>query len=172
MGLFDFVKEAGEKLFHHDQEQDPEVINQGLADAIVERINELGLDIYDLAVSVEEGTVTLSGEAADNETREKAVLAAGNVDGIGAVDDQMSVAAVEYEDEDGEGNYDEEAETDETASDSEFYTVKRGDTLSKIAREFYGDASEYMTIFEANQPMLDDPDEIYPGQVLRIPVVE
>jgi nucleoid-associated protein YgaU len=50
-----------------------------------------------------------------------------------------------------------------------FYTVKSGDTLSKIASEHYGSASKYPTIFEANRPMLSDPDKIYPGQVLRIP---
>ena len=49
------------------------------------------------------------------------------------------------------------------------YTVKGGDTLSKIAQEFYGDAKQYMKIFEANKPMLTHPDKIYPGQLLRIP---
>ena len=52
---------------------------------------------------------------------------------------------------------------------SQFYEVKSGDTLSKIAKQFYGDANKYSAIFEANQPMLKDPDEIYPGQTLRIP---
>jgi nucleoid-associated protein YgaU len=44
-----------------------------------------------------------------------------------------------------------------------------GDTLSKIAKEAYGDANAYMKIFEANKPMLSNPDKIYPGQKLRIP---
>ena len=47
--------------------------------------------------------------------------------------------------------------------------VKPGDTLSKIAKEEYGDANTYMKIFEANKPMLSNPDKIYPGQMLRIP---
>jgi nucleoid-associated protein YgaU len=47
--------------------------------------------------------------------------------------------------------------------------VVKGDTLSKIAKEFYGNANEYMRIFEANKPMLTHPDKIYPGQSLRIP---
>ena len=47
--------------------------------------------------------------------------------------------------------------------------MKSGDTLSKIAREFYGSANKYPVIFEANKPMLSNPDRIYPGQVLRIP---
>ena len=50
-----------------------------------------------------------------------------------------------------------------------FYTVRKGDTLSAIAKRHYGDANAYNSIFEANRPMLDHPDRIYPGQVLRIP---
>ena len=49
------------------------------------------------------------------------------------------------------------------------YTVQKGDTLSKISKEQYGDANKYQQIFEANKPMLTHPDKIYPGQVLRIP---
>ncbi|MCB1607001.1 MAG: LysM peptidoglycan-binding domain-containing protein [Xanthomonadales bacterium] len=60
-------------------------------------------------------------------------------------------------------------EADQDAWTSGTYTVKRGDTLSKIAKEVYGSASKYPLIFEANKPMLKDPDKIYPGQVLRIP---
>ena len=52
---------------------------------------------------------------------------------------------------------------------SNMYTVVSGDTLSAIAKKEYGDANKYMKIFEANQPMLSDPNKIYPGQVLRIP---
>ena len=52
-----------------------------------------------------------------------------------------------------------------------FHTVMRGDTLSKIAKNFYGDAMKYPLIFEANKPMLSHPDKIYPGQVLRIPPI-
>ena len=51
------------------------------------------------------------------------------------------------------------------------YTVQSGDSLSKIAKAHYGDASKYMIIFEANQPLLKDPNKIYPGQALRIPPV-
>ena len=73
----------------------------------------------------------------------------GNVEGVGRVDDQLQTAQPEPE--------------------ATFYTVKSGDTLSKIAREHYGNANQYPKIFEANKPLLKDPDEIYPGQVLRIP---
>jgi nucleoid-associated protein YgaU len=49
------------------------------------------------------------------------------------------------------------------------YTVQPGDTLSKISQAFYGDASAYMKIFRANQPLLSDPNKIKPGQILTIP---
>jgi len=55
---------------------------------------------------------------------------------------------------------------------SKFYTVESGDTLSKIAKEHYGDGSKYPIIFEANKPMLKSADLIYPGQVLRIPPLD
>ena len=55
------------------------------------------------------------------------------------------------------------------APQAKFYTVQSGDTLSKVSKDFYGDANKYNTIFEANKPMLTHPDKIYPGQVLRIP---
>ena len=53
--------------------------------------------------------------------------------------------------------------------EASYRQVKSGDTLSKIAKEEYGDANAYMKIFEANKPMLSNPDRIYPGQMLRIP---
>ena len=55
--------------------------------------------------------------------------------------------------------------------EAQFYEVKRGDSLSKIAKQFYGDPMKYKIIFEANQPMLDNPDTIFPGQTLRIPTL-
>ena len=87
--------------------------------------------------------------AKDQETQEKVILAAGNVEGVSAVDNMMSV--------------------EQSAPAAQFYTVVKGDTLSKIAKQFYGDANAYMGIFEANKPMLSHPDKIYPGQNLRIP---
>jgi len=55
--------------------------------------------------------------------------------------------------------------------EAQYHTVVKGDTLSKIAKTFYGDAMKYPVIFEANKPMLTHPDKIYPGQVLRIPAL-
>ena len=76
-------------------------------------------------------------------------MAAGNVQHVSTVVDHISVVAPEPE--------------------SRMYTVKSGDTLSKISKEMYGDANQYQKIFEANQPLLKDVNKIYVGQVLRIP---
>lgn len=77
------------------------------------------------------------------------MLSCGNLEGVEHVQDQLGVIEVE--------------------ASPQFYTVVRGDTLSKISKEFYGNANLYMRIFEANKPMLSHPDKIYPGQMLRIP---
>jgi nucleoid-associated protein YgaU len=95
-------------------------------------------------------TVTVAGVAPDQATKEKILLCCGNVHSVAKVDDQLTVAQA-------------------TAPASTFYDVKSGDSLSKIARAVYGDANAYMKIFEANKPMLTDPNKIYPGQQLRIP---
>ncbi|MEZ5728738.1 MAG: peptidoglycan-binding protein LysM [Burkholderiaceae bacterium] len=157
MGLLSFIKEAGEKLFGKGEAQaaqaDAEAGDAGRAagKAIEDYIRAMNLDATDLAVDFDGGSgiVTVSGVAADQETREKIVLCCGNVDGVSQVDDQMSVEA--------------------TQDEAQYYTVVRGDTLSKISKEFYGNANKYMVIFEANKPMLKHPDKIYPGQMLRIP---
>ena len=52
------------------------------------------------------------------------------------------------------------------------YTVVKGDTLSHIAKEHYGKASKWHAIFEANRDQIDDPDKIFPGQVLKLPAIE
>ena len=95
--------------------------------------------------------VILRGRVPDQPTRERAIIAAGNNRGVAEVEDELEV------------------ETPSKEPESQMYTVKSGDTLGKIAKAHYGDASKYPVIFEANRPMLDDPDKIYPGQVLRIP---
>lgn len=92
---------------------------------------------------------TIKGQVQTQADREKIVLAVGNVDHVAKVDDQLTVAT--------------------PSAESKFYTVKSGDNLSKIAKEFYGDANQYNKIFEENRPLLKNADDIYPGQVLRIP---
>lgn len=52
------------------------------------------------------------------------------------------------------------------------YTIEKGDTLSKIAKEHYGQASDWKRIFEANRDVIDDPDRIFPGQVIQLPPKE
>jgi nucleoid-associated protein YgaU len=149
MGIFDFVKDAGEKLL--------EKVTGSFEDkakVIADAIQGHGLKVENLAVAVDDDLARVSGTAASQEDKEKTVLVAGNVKGIAKVDDQLAVAAA----------------AEEPAA-AQFYTVVSGDTLSKIAKEHYGDASKYPVIFEANKPMLKDPDRIYPGQNLRIPPV-
>ncbi len=100
----------------------------------------------------------MSGNAPSQEQREKIVLAMGNVHGVSKVEDNITVAEAGSS-----------ASSGSSAGESKFYTVQSGDTLSKVSKEFYGDPNRYNAIFEANKPMLEHPDKIYPGQVLRIP---
>jgi len=155
MGLFSFIREAGEKLFGKKQEtpemsiEDKNALNQERAQAIFDYVKGLNLQWSSLMVSYKSGQVAISGTVPDQENREKIILAAGNVEGVDSVDDQLVVEA--------------------PAAEPRFYTVVKGDTLWKIAASQYGDVSKYPRIFEANKPMLKDPDRIYPGQNLRIP---
>ncbi len=154
MGLFAFVKGIGEKLVGRKAAADtatPEQTAQETANLLLQRLVALGLKIDGLAVSYNgtTDTASIAGVAATQADKEKAVLAVGNVDVVAQVEDNMTVAVPE--------------------PDSRLYTVKSGDNLSKIAKEMYGDANKYPTIFEANKPMLAHPDKIFPGQVLRIP---
>lgn len=159
MSLISFIKEAGEKLFKTAQtgagaaaQPDIAALNATAGDAIEKYIATQNLTAAGLSVKYDAATetATVSGVATDQATREKIVLCCGNVSGVAKVEDAMTVAAG-------------------STSASKFRAVKSGDTLSKIAKEEYGDANAYMKIFEANKPMLSDPDKIYPGQMLRIP---
>jgi nucleoid-associated protein YgaU len=163
--MIDFVKEAGEKLFGRgraqaamkEAEAEPsnaakvQAANAAAADAILEYVKSQHLSATGLTVTYDgaSSTATVYGVAPDQATREKIVLCCGNVAGVAAVKDMMSV--------------------DQSAPEAQWYTVVSGDTLSKISKQYYGDANKYMTIFEANKPMLSNPDKIYPGQKLRIP---
>ena len=152
MGLLSFIKEAGEKLFGSGEAKAGTAdANTAAAKAIKDYIGAMKLSADNLEVAFDgsTGTVTVSGQANDQETREKIVLCCGNVAQVDKVVDNMSVK--------------------NPLPEAKFYTVVRGDTLSKIAKEYYGNANAYMKIFEANKPMLTHPDKIYPGQVLRIP---
>ncbi len=144
MGLFDFARDLGKKLFTKQEEA---------ADRIKAHIEEDNPGIEGLQVTYEEGKVALAGKAASPEALEKAVLMAGNVEGVGEVD----ASAVEAP-----------AQTVRV----EYYVIQKGDTLSAIAKRFLGDGNAYMEIFEANREVIKDPDLIYPGQKIRIPVEE
>ncbi len=163
MGLFSFIKDAGEKLLGIGDAQAEEAAkaeasaekiaaaNQAAADAIAGYVAKQNLTAENLEIGFDgaTGTVQVAGIADTQETKEKILLCCGNVQGVEGVEDNMVVTNAE--------------------PDAQFHTVVSGDTLSKIAKDFYGNANEYMKIFEANQPMLSHPDKIYPGQMLRIP---
>ena len=162
MGLFDFVKEAGEKLFGGDEKAKGESAvvrtpEMALADrekgrTLTELVTGLGFRTEELGVKFMDGLATVHGEVASQADREKIILLIGNTQGVGRVDDRLRVVKPEPE--------------------ATMYTVRSGDSLSKIAKAHYGDAMKYTVIFEANKPMMKDPDKIYPGQVLRIPPLE
>lgn len=168
MGFFDFVKEAGEKLFgakdaektQAEAAQAPDdaavkarvdALNRKAGDAIEAYIKTQQLEVTGLTVTFDgaASTAVVYGVARDQATKEKVVLCCGNVEGVSRVDDRMTV--------------------DQSQPEARFYTVVKGDNLSKISKQHYGDANKYPLIFEANKPMLKHPDKIYPGQVLRIP---
>jgi LysM repeat protein len=167
MGLIDFAKSVGRKLGLGDDEpakghaaapaapaapnpqQVKDVMDRRRASALVKLVTDMGFHVDELGIRVDGDKVTVSGGVDTQANREKIVLLVGNVEGVGKVDDQLKVATPEPE--------------------AVFYEVKSGDNLSKIAKHFYGDANKYPQIFEANKPMLEHPDKIYPGQRLRIP---
>jgi nucleoid-associated protein YgaU len=156
MGLFDFVKGIGKKNTAAAEPQaapatPAEPTAQEIANKLLGHIKGLGLPVTGLSVSYNGTTdvATIQGQVQSQADREKIILAVGNVDHVAQVDDQLTVSTPEPE--------------------SKFYTVKSGDNLSKISKEFYGDPNKYNKIFEANRPLLKNADDIFPGQVLRIP---
>jgi nucleoid-associated protein YgaU len=168
MSIVSFFKEAGEKLFGHkdaeataqqaqaapsnaDLQAAAVAANQKAAVSIEAYVaaQNLAADGLQVEFDAASSTATVMGVAADQATKEKILLCCGNVHGVSSVNDNMTVA--------------------QPADESRYYTVVRGDTLSAISKTQYGNANQYMKIFEANKPMLSNPDKIYPGQVLRMP---
>lgn len=165
MGIFSFIKDAGDKVFGKEKEKEEEHIeiteakkeivrkeNAKAAEKLLETIKGLDLSVENPVINIEGNTATVYGLADSQAIREKIVLVIGNSEGIAKVDDRLAVKI--------------------EAPEASFHTVERGENLSKIAKEHYGDANKYTQIFEANKPMLKDPNKIYPGQVLRIPRLE
>ena len=113
-------------------------------------VESLGGQVEDLSVSFDSGTVTISGVVETAATREKAILLAGNVEGVEKVEDSITIRE----------------------NQPVFYTVQSGDSLSKIALAQYGDAMKWTALFEANKEVIKDPDLIYPGQQIRVPALD
>ena len=145
MGLLDFIKDAGASLFGRGRDE---------AEEITDLLSSVfGNQISNLKVEFNDGIVTLYGSCDTQATKEKAMLLAGNVKGVSGVNDVYFTAPPAEE-------------------EVEFYVVQSGDSLSKIAKEYYGNAMKYPEIFEANREVIKDPDLIYPGQKLRIPKID
>ncbi|MDF1584645.1 MAG: peptidoglycan-binding protein LysM [Methyloprofundus sp.] len=158
MGLFDFAKEIGSKLFTRDADAAKNISDHILA-------NNPGLD--SLNVVFKNGEAILIGETTSFEAAQKAVLMAGNVKGVSKVTPKFQINDVETA-----------AETQTEADiisalepdNIEYYIIQSGDSLSKIAKKYYNNAAEYPRIFEANKEVIKNPDLIYPGQKIRIPL--
>jgi nucleoid-associated protein YgaU len=151
MGLFDFVKDVGRQLFDTDAEA---------ADTIKQHLEIKTTGLSNLDVQFDDGTVTICGDCANNAVREQAILIAGNVQGVSKViaDDLKAPKAAP------------EAAPEEPEEKTEIYEIVSGDTLGAISKRYYGKASKYMKIFEANKDIISDPNKIYPGQKIRIPL--
>ena len=144
MGLFDFARNIGKKLFGKEEEAPA---------AIKQHIEEDNPGVSNLQVQVKDGVATLTGQAQSAEALEKAVLMTGNALGIDKVQaDQMSIA-----------------DGSKVGGDDEFYVIQKGATLWKIAEKAYGDGSKYNRIVEVNREVIRDPNKIFPGQKIRIP---
>jgi len=160
MGLFSFLKNSGSNVLKSASARNEEKARsaeaakerqEGLLEGILYSAN---VGIKNIDVEIENEVVKVYGEADNQAAREKAILILGNMDGVAAIDDRISVVA-----------------SAPAAPEAQMYEVQGGDSLSKIAKQFYGDPMKYNAIFEANQPMLKDPSLIYPGQMLRIPAL-
>jgi len=160
MGLFSFLKNSGAKILTKKnaktvaanpevKRMEEEILNKQKEILLKGIVDGMGKKVKNMELDYDGSTATIHGQVATQSDREKIILALGNVSGVAQVDDRLSVKKKEPE--------------------AEFYTVKRGDTLGKIAKRYYGDPMKYKIIFEANKPMLKDPNLIYSGQVLRIP---
>ena len=145
MGLFDFAADLGKKLFGTDD--DP-------AEKIQDNIEADNPGVDDLKVEVEDGVAKVSGTAKDQAALEKLVLMAGNVLGI----KEVKAEGVTVE------------EPAPEALKVEYHVIEKGDTLWAIADKFLGNGSRYTEIFEANREVIKDPNLIYPGQKIRIPL--
>ena len=147
MGLFKFIKTAGEAIFKKGNKKEEDIKKH-----LKER---MGGQVDNVEVKEEDGVVTLTGVCDSREVIEKVILIAGNVEGVESVNgDELKL------------------ESGKAGDEAEFYTIVKGDSLWKIAKKYYGDGNKYPTLFEANREVIKDADLIYPGQVIRIPALK
>ncbi|WP_404810817.1 peptidoglycan-binding protein LysM [Actinobacillus pleuropneumoniae] len=144
MGLFDFAANIGKKLFNKEEEA---------SQAVTEHLNEDNPGVENVQVTVENGVANLTGIAATAAAVEKAVLMAGNIEGIS----EVKIDGVQI------------ANGGALAGDDEFYVIQKGDTLWEIATKAYGNGAKYKAIVEANKEVIKDENKIFPGQKIRIP---
>lgn len=147
MSLFGFAKEMGRKLFDTDAEA---------ADNIRDHLDTKLAGLNNLSVDFDDGVCTLSGECPDEATRNRAVLIAGDTKGV----EKVVADNLTYP----------EPAPEEPKEKFEIYEIASGDTLGGIAKRYYGKASLYTRIHEANKELIPDPDKIYPGQKIQIPL--
>jgi len=152
MGMFSFLSGAGKKLFGHGD--NAEAIKKEIESSFTE------LPVDGLVVGVDGDTVSLAGVAKDVATREKAILIAGNVEGVASVNADQLVSPEIIA-----------ATNERDVPEPVFYSIKKGDTLWAISADFYKDGSKYPKIVEANLEVIKDADKIYPGQSIRIPAL-
>lgn len=141
MGLLSFVKDIGNKIFG-DEDEAPKKLK--------EHIEKDNPGINNLEISVDDGVATIKGDTDDPSALEKAILMVGNVFGISEV-------------------HADEVTAPEQTIEVEYYEIKKGDSLWKIAKNLYGNGNDYHKIFEENREVIKDPDLIFPGQMIRIP---
>lgn len=146
MGLLDFARDVGRQLFNTDSEA---------ADKIKQHLEIRTTGIKNIEVEFDDGIATICGECSSESLKEQAILIAGDIKGVEKVVADGLTAP---------------APAPEKKSKDVFYEIKRGDTLGGIAKQYYGKASQYVRIFEANSDLISDPNKIYPGQKIRIPM--
>ena len=152
MGMFSFLSGAGKKIMGNGD--DGEAIKKEIENSFEE------LPVQGLVVEVAEDTVTLAGVALDIATREKAILIAGNIEGVSNVNADQLVSPEIIA-----------SQNSRDIPEPIFYSIKEGDTLWKISSEFYDDGAKYPIIVEANLEVIKDADKIYLGQSIRIPTL-
>ena len=143
MGLFDFASNIGNKIFGSGDDA---------SEKITEHVEGTNPGVQDIKADFKDGVVTLTGASDDPAAVEKAILMVGNIKGVKEV---VNDTNQQLQDE---------------SQQVEYYLIQSGDTLSKLAQKFYGDANVYNRIFEANKEVIKNPDLIFVGQKIRIPL--